>query len=265
MQPLGLWGVCVRVGKEKSRSTAEVRAGARAEFEGSQERLVELRTRTMEQADRWAASLIDPHQTEAYRSLRDVAASEAFSNAIALLDDGEMLRDFESWHDPAWKRWSQDELGMAVEDFLTMRGAEMLLCARDGVAEALEASRAFRRDIDRKGTRALHNVAEKHNWDCGHAELFAIVNHPKCSIATAALIYWRSSPAWPDEGGWAEERATLAKTVEGRVRRGKLVATSNYCPKSDRGWSRPDLEAVLHATPTSMHFDVRAGKRIPWS
>ena len=43
-------------------------------------------------------------------------------------------------------------------------------------------------------TEELHAFAQYFNWDLGSSEMKWVVNHPKCDLGTAILIYWDASP-----------------------------------------------------------------------
>jgi Domain of unknown function (DUF4274) len=40
----------------------------------------------------------------------------------------------------------------------------------------------------------LHAFAQCFNWDFGSSEMRWVVNHPKCDLGTAIMIYWNASP-----------------------------------------------------------------------
>lgn len=87
----------------------------------------------------------------------------------------------------------------------------------------------------------LHEFADGFNWDDDFEYIKAITKHPKCEIATAKLVYWRSRPFFflqyedlnevPD---YHKKSFELQRTIEERLKTGKYpIGDIQWNPKED--------------------------------
>jgi len=102
--------------------------------------------------------------------------------------------------------------------------------------------------------KLLHRFADRYNWDDGLDLLVRCIRHPACSLATALLVYWKSSPhyyrqyrnrrAVPD---FERAQFDLLSAIERRVVAGKYpLAGITFDPRRNAGfdWTRGDKSSA---------------------
>lgn len=78
---------------------------------------------------------------------------------------------------------------------------------------------SVRRALTQHDPSALQSAAELHqfvhhyNWDDGVVVLEGVVDHPKCDLGTALLLYWSTEPAYAHERYASLDEATAAKDI----------------------------------------------------
>jgi hypothetical protein len=62
-----------------------------------------------------------------------------------------------------------------------------------------------------ESTEELHAFAAQFNWDGNLNELYWVISHKVCDLATAKMIYWKASPLYFYEKFTSREEFSLAK------------------------------------------------------
>lgn len=92
-----------------------------------------------------------------------------------------------------------------VKAWLATQLSIAIVRARKQMARGQKEVDALLSRIAKMDARALHNFANRYNWDDGIFALDAVARHPRCALGTALLVYWLAKPYW-----YAQWRAASA-------------------------------------------------------
>ncbi len=156
---------------------------------------------------------------------------------------------------------SKADFDAIAKRWLELRLRQIITDVPSFMADLLRDTNEQRREIGRFRTAAkVHSFAEEHIWDDGHLELFWLAEHPKCSLATAFMIYFRATPWDIGKTAFDKERVALASFLRTQVAADRYGGRLSYDPVSDLGWSKREMTKHLAAIPAPMRFRVDKGK-----
>ena len=208
------------------------------------------------------AEVLVPPSWPAVMSTRARVDMLALMNALEELTEANLAQEFILRQGFLAEGRSDTELRRLVHTSLEVERSRLLSNLHGNICEILEQLEEVRKQIASMNTRRLHALADDHNWDDGHLELFWIIESQHVSLATAALIYWRSRPDVRIEPPlpWNAELASLRQVLVERIQRRRFApSTLTYDVAGDLQLTGRALTAALEAVPAALRFSVRKG------